>query len=89
MIDDKKGLYTILFFGVTGPVFVLLGAMKFFNFNDWEGVSFTSIGFLFTMFYMNYLESKAGISNTLIWIRSILSIVLFYFIAYFFFILKQ
>ena len=84
MIVFKKGLYAILVFGVTGPVFVLLGVLKFLNINDWEGVSFTIIGILFTIFYMNYLETKAGVSKRVIWVRSINSLVLFYLIAYLF-----
>ncbi|WP_243299483.1 hypothetical protein [Bacillus litorisediminis] len=84
MIDVKKGLYAIFVFGVTGPVFVLLCALKLLILNDWEGVSFTIMGFLFTMFYMNYLETKAGVGKRVIWVRSIISLVLFYLIAYLF-----
>jgi len=48
------------------------------------GSSFALLGLPLTMIYLNYLEGKAGISNKILWIKSIIAIFLLLTIYIFF-----
>ncbi|MDR4889679.1 hypothetical protein RGU12_19480 [Fredinandcohnia sp. QZ13] len=84
MKEDKKVSYISMFLGGMGTILVLLGAINLFdNSGDLSSFYLVFFGFLFTINYINYLESKAGVSKKATWSRAILSILIFLIVSYF------
>ncbi len=71
--------------GAIGTVMILIGALQFFEMDNMDGFMTTLIGFLLTISYINYLESKAGVGKRVIVIRIIFSIVLLTIVTLIFF----
>ncbi|THE10760.1 hypothetical protein E1I69_17600 [Bacillus timonensis] len=86
MKEAKKVSYISMFFGGTGTILILLGAVNLFD-SDGDLPTFYLVlcGFLFTINYINYLESKAGVSKKATWSRAILSIIVFFIVSHFIF----
>ncbi|MBP3950237.1 hypothetical protein [Bacillus suaedae] len=81
--DDKKVSYLIIFFGGVGTILILLGAINLFENGYLEGYYFVLFGFLLLISYINYLESKAGVSKKITWLRVLLSIIVTFILSYF------
>lgn len=78
MVESSKSrLYINMLFGMIGSVLVGFMALRYLVSYDLEGYIFSFLGFILIINYINYLESKANISKKIIWIKSIVSIVLF------------
>ncbi|MFS0821919.1 hypothetical protein [Bacillus sp. 1P02SD] len=84
MKEAKKVSYISMFLGGMGTILILLAAVNLFD-SDEDLPTFYLVlfGFLFTINYINYLESKAGVSKKATWSRAILSIIVFFIISYF------
>ncbi|MEH7236684.1 hypothetical protein [Bacillus sp. JJ1562] len=86
MEEDKKVSYISMFFGGVGTIFVLFAAIHLFDISGFTtGYFLAFFGFLLTVNYINYLESKAGVSKKATWIRAILSIIVVLIVSYFLF----
>ncbi|MCG7344677.1 hypothetical protein MHZ92_11050 [Sporosarcina sp. ACRSL] len=84
MEENEKGiLYVQMFIGTLGLIIVGVGLLKYYETVGSVGV-LALLGYPLTMMYLHYLEGKAGISNRLLWIRSILAILLLILIYVFF-----
>lgn len=83
MNEEKKVSYISILFGGVGTILVLLGAISLFKKGDLAGFYLVFFGFLLSINYINYLESKAGVSKKVTWIRALLSIIVFLIISYF------
>lgn len=84
--NDKGILYIHMFIGELGMIILIIGLLKYMYVVGGIGPSFTLLGFPLTMFYLNYLEGKAGISKKILWIKSTISIIALLLIMYFYFI---
>lgn len=85
MEKNEKGiLYVQIFIGTVGLIIIGVGLLKYYETVGGKAV-FTLLGYPLLMMYLHYLEGKAGISNRLLWIRSILAILLLFLIYVFFF----
>lgn len=85
MKEDKRVSYISMFFGGVGTILVLLGTIQLFYIYDLNAGFLSFFGFLFTIGYINYLETKAGVSKKATWIRAILSMMVFLIVSYFVF----
>ncbi|MDT8863051.1 hypothetical protein N0O92_23140 [Alkalihalobacillus sp. MEB130] len=85
MKEDEKGLYGIMLVGAIGTVLILVGSLQFIEIENMNGFMTILFGFLLTITYINYLESKAGVRKRLIVMRVIFSIVLLAVLAFIFF----
>ncbi|MFS0824717.1 hypothetical protein [Bacillus sp. 1P02SD] len=83
MSEDKKVSYISMFFGGVGTILVLLGAASLFKNGDLKGFYLVIFGFILSIGYINYLESKAGVSRRVTWIRALLSMIVFFILSYF------
>ncbi|RFB13522.1 hypothetical protein DZB84_16230 [Bacillus sp. HNG] len=84
MKEDKKVSYISMFLGGMGTILVLLGAIHLYDSSGNQPAFYlVFFGFLFTINYINYLESKVGVSKKVTWSRAILSILIFLSISYF------
>ncbi|KAA0548495.1 hypothetical protein FZW96_07950 [Bacillus sp. BGMRC 2118] len=70
-------LYIFMAFGLVGTVMIGLAGLRFLSVHDTKGFLSAFLGFVLIVNYSNYLENKAGISKKVIWIKSIISSVLF------------
>ncbi len=78
-------LYINMFVGILGLVLIIIGVSRYI-----ENIGGTSsyiliLGFICTMIYINHLESRAGISKKIIWIRTVVPIFTLLVISYFIF----
>ncbi|MEH7385303.1 hypothetical protein V7147_07840 [Bacillus sp. JJ1521] len=84
MKEDQKFSYISMFFGGVGTIFVLFAAIELYKISgSTTGYFIAFFGFLFTINYINYLESKAGVSKKVTWVRAILSIIVVFIVSYF------
>ena len=85
MENNEKGiLYINMIIGTLGLIIVGTGLLK--HYETVGGMaSYALLGFPLTMIYLHYLEGKAGISNKILWIRSILAILVLIMIYSIFF----
>lgn len=68
----------IITLGTIGTVLIGLGAMKYTTvYEDRNGYLIIFIGFLLTMYYIEFLEKRAGISKKHRWTRIGVTILLF------------
>ena len=82
--ENKQALYFNMILGTIGSILIVLAAMRYMiKENDYIGYINIFLGFLLMISYINYLEKKAGISKKLIWIRVIVSMILFLSFSYF------
>ena len=85
MEDSDKGILFInMFIGTLGLIIIGTGLLKYYE-TVGGTASFALLGFPLTMIYLHYLESKAGLSKKILWIRSIIAILLLILIYNFFF----
>jgi len=85
--EDKKVSYISMFFGGVGTVLILLAAIKLLDSDKLYEGYLVIFGFIFTIGYINNLESKAGVSKKATWVRAILSMVVLLLVSYFVFFL--
>ncbi|WP_454190909.1 hypothetical protein [Paenibacillus sp. Marseille-Q7038] len=87
MRKDKGVIYFNVVLGTIGIILVGLGTFRYQLLNeDIEGQIISYIGFILTIAYINYLEQKAGISKKVIWIKSVITIIIFVISAYYLFL---
>lgn len=81
--ENQEILYFPMLLGSIGSAVLLLVSLMYMQ--EQQDTAYLGIfGFLLTTAYINYLEEKAGISNKLIWIKAILSMIIFFSCGYFF-----
>ncbi len=68
--------------GGIGLALVGLGGVMFIEIDNMKGYLTVIGGFLITIGYIEYLERRAGISKKIIWVRAIVSIMLFAVLAF-------
>ncbi|MEN2466007.1 hypothetical protein [Ornithinibacillus sp. FSL M8-0202] len=85
MNQDKKHLYLNMVVGTIGMLLMGIGLLQYISINP-QGFGLMTIGYALVNSYIFYLEAKAGISNKLIWIQSILGVTVLLVIAYFMYI---
>ncbi|WP_223702487.1 hypothetical protein [Sutcliffiella deserti] len=86
MEKNEQGLlYINMFIGTLGLILIIVGAIKYYEVVGNSTYFILFSGFILTMIYMNFLEKKAGISNRIIWTRSLLAILTLIIISYFYF----
>lgn len=83
MEEDKKVSYISMFFGGVGTIFVLCAAIKLLETGNLTEGYLAFFGFVLTINYINYLESKAGVSKKATWTRAIISMVLVFIVLFF------
>jgi len=70
--------------GTIGMIMIGLGVVRYFTLMyDVQGFGLTLIGFAIINSYIFYLEKKAGISNRIVWIQSIICMLTLGAISYF------
>lgn len=82
-VKDKGILYINMFIGTLGLIIIGTGLLKYYE-TVGGTASFALLGYPLTMIYLHYLESDAGLSKKISWIRSIISILLLIIIYIFF-----
>lgn len=82
---DNSALYIHMFIGDLGLIILAVGLLKYVEVADGTGPFFVILGFPFTMFYLNFLEEKAGISKKILRIKSIIFIIVLLPIMYIYF----
>lgn len=83
--DQTNFLYLKMFTGTIGLILLIIGAFKYLQNIGGTSSYILLFGYIFMINYIHYLESKAGISKKLIWIRSavlILTAILLYFLGF-------
>jgi len=82
MNKDKIKMYIFLILGGIGLALVGLGGVMFIEIDNMKGYLTVICGFLITISYIEFLERRAGISKKIIWVRAIVSIILFAVLAF-------
>ena len=73
--NENRSMYINLIVGTIGLIMIGLGIIRYFTLiNDSQGYLLTLIGYALVNGYIFYLEKKAGISNRIVWIQSIVAI---------------
>lgn len=83
MKEDKKVSYISMFLGGVGTILVLSAAIKLLETGNLTEGYLAFFGFVLTINYINYLESKAGVSKKATWTRAIISMVLVFIVLFF------
>ena len=83
MQKDKLILYFNMFLSAIGSVIILLVSIMYTIKENISIGYLNALGFFLIITYTNYLEKKAGISTKLIWIKAIVSMILFASFSYF------
>lgn len=83
MEEDKKVSYISMFLGGVGTILVLSAAIKLLETGNLTEGYLAFFGFVLTINYINYLESKAGVSKKATWTRAIISMVLVFIVLFF------
>lgn len=74
---SKFTLYFYMCAGSIGLVLLIVTIIKYYETIEVSsGYLLPFFGFILTFSYINYLENRAGVSNKVIWIRSISSIII-------------
>ncbi|OCA84049.1 hypothetical protein A8F94_15065 [Bacillus sp. FJAT-27225] len=86
-MDENKSftLYINVLIGAIGTILIGLAAMSTLSNRDHSVYLMLFGGFILVITYINYLEKKAGLKNSVIWARSIGSIVIFLALGYIYF----
>ena len=81
--ENKFSLYFSMLLGAIGTVVILLFSTMYMVKEQNSFGYIGTFGFLLVIIYINFLEERAGISTKLIWIKSIVSMILFISFLYF------
>ncbi|WP_043931992.1 hypothetical protein [Bacillus sp. EB01] len=87
MKENKSiALYINVLLGAIGTILIGLAAMSTLSNRNHSVYLMLFGGFILVITYINYLEKKAGLENSITWVRSIGSIVLFLALGFLFFL---
>ncbi|MER2078578.1 hypothetical protein [Psychrobacillus psychrotolerans] len=79
---NKFALYFYAYAGALGLVFLIVTILNYYKTTEFSSNYLLPFwGFILTFSYINYLESRAGISKKIIWIKSISSIIMLLLIS--------
>jgi hypothetical protein len=79
-------LFINVIFGTIGTILIGLAAMSTLSDRNHSIYLMFFAGFILVITYINYLEKKAGLENSVTWVRSIGSIVIFLALGFMFFL---
>lgn len=86
MQENKRfALYLNVTLGALGTVLIAFAAISSLASRDQSVYQILFGAIILVMTYINYLEKKAGLKKSVIWARSIGSMVIFLALSYFFF----
>lgn len=80
--ENKFTLYFYTCVGSLGLILLMVTIIKYYETIEFSsGYLIPLFGFILTFSYINYLESKVGVSKKVIWIRSITTIIILLLIS--------
>lgn len=74
-------LFINMIVGAIGMILVALGAFKYRVIDDHTGFLVAGFGVILTFSYIYYLEKKAGISKKAMWMKAMISLLIFLIIS--------
>lgn len=84
--ENKQALYFNMILGTIGNILIALATMRYLvKEYDVIGYAIALFGLVLTTSYISYLEKKAGISKKFTWIRTIIAMLSFSALYFFYY----